>query len=115
MYRLTVSFSSDIQEGIHLCTFPEGTRSRSGRLMKFKNGAFKMAHKAGAPIIPISIIGSQKVMPTGWMFSMRPSHGTAKIVIHEPVESEGKTEEELAEAVRQSMMQGLPEDQQPLK
>jgi len=103
-----------LQEGIHLCTFPEGTRSRSGRLMTFKNGAFKMAHKAGAPIIPISIIGSQKVMPTGWMFSMKPSRGTAKIVIHEPIESEGKTEEELAEAVRQSMIQGLSEDQRPL-
>ena len=53
-------------------------------------------------------------MPTGWMFSMKPSRGTAKIVIHEPIESEGKTEEELAEAVRQSMIQGLSEDQRPL-
>jgi len=102
------------KEGIHLCTFPEGTRSRTGRLMKFKNGAFKMAHKAGAPVIPLSIINSHKVMPTGWMFSMKPSYGTAKIVVHEPVESEGKTEEELAEAVRNSMIEGLGDDQKPL-
>jgi 1-acyl-sn-glycerol-3-phosphate acyltransferase len=90
---------------MHLCTFPEGTRSRSGHLMSFKNGAFKMAHKAGAPVIPISIINSQKVMPT---------YKTAKVIIHEPVESVGKTEAELAEAVRQSMISGLPDDQKPL-
>lgn len=118
MSLLTCSVYSvclNTKEGIHLCTFPEGTRSRSGRLMSFKNGAFKMAHKARAPVIPISIIGSQKVMPTGWMFSMKPSRGTAKIVIHDPVESEGKTEDELAEAVRQIMISGLPDEQKPLK
>jgi 1-acyl-sn-glycerol-3-phosphate acyltransferase len=73
-----------------------------------------MAYKAGAPIVPISIINSQKVMPTGWMFSMKPARGTARVVIHEPIESKGKTEEELAQAVRESMIEGLPEDQRPL-
>jgi 1-acyl-sn-glycerol-3-phosphate acyltransferase len=102
-------------DGIHLCTFPEGTRSLSGRLMEFKNGAFKMAHKAGAPVIPLSIVNSHKVMPIGWMFAMKPSRGTSKVIVHEPVESTGKTEEELTEAVRESMISGLPDDQKPLK
>lgn len=97
-----------------MCTFPEGTRSRTGRLLKFKNGAFKMAHKAGAPVIPISIINSHQVMPTGWMFAMKPSYKTARVVVHEPVESEGKTEDELAEAVRASLISGLGDDQRPL-
>ena len=83
-------------------------------MMKFKNGAFKMAHKAGAPVVPISIVNSHKVMPTGWMFAMKPSYKTAKVVVHAPIESEGKTEEELAEAVRNSMIEGLPDDQKPL-
>lgn len=109
-----MQFDLSQKGGMHLCTFPEGTRSRSGRLMKFKNGAFKMAHKAGAPVIPISIIGSNKVMPHGWMFAMKPSYGTARVVIHRPIESEGKTEEELVEAVRQSMIRGLEDDQKPL-
>ena len=72
-----------------------------------------MVFKAGAPVIPLSIVNSQKVMPTGWMFAMKPSYGTAKIVVHEPIESEGKTEEELAEAVRESMISGLPDYQKP--
>ena len=88
-----------LKDNINLCTFPEGTRSRTGRMMKFKNGAFKMAYKAGAPVVPLSIVNSHKVMPTGWMMAMRPAHGIAEVVIHEPIESKGKTEEELAEAV----------------
>ena len=82
--------------------------------MKFKNGAFKMAYKANAPVIPISIVNSDKVMPTGWCMAMRPAAGLASVVVHEPVESEGKTEEELAAAVRESMISGLPDDQKPL-
>jgi 1-acyl-sn-glycerol-3-phosphate acyltransferase len=82
--------------------------------MTFKNGAFKMAHKAGAPVIPITIVNSHKVMPTGWMMAMRPARGLAQVIVHEPVQSQGKTEQELAQAVRESMIKGLPEDQMPL-
>lgn len=103
------------QEGINLATFPEGTRSRSGRMMKFKAGAFKMAHKAGAPVFPISIINSDKVMPTGWMMAMRPAYGLAEVVVHPPISSDDKTEDELVEAVRQSMIEGLDDDQKPLR
>ena len=53
-------YSISQQDGVNLCTFPEGTRSRSGRLMPFKNGAFKMAHKAGAPVVPMSICRAGK-------------------------------------------------------
>jgi len=103
-----------LKDGLNLATFPEGTRSRSGRMMEFKAGAFKMAHKAGAPVIPISIVNSDKVMPMGWMMAMRPAYGVAEVVVHPPVSSDDKTEEELAEAVRKSMIEGLPEDQKPL-
>ena len=103
-----------LKDGVHLCTYPEGTRSKTGRLSKFKNGAFKMAHKAGAPVIPISIVGADKVMPSHWMFPYRPARGVAKVVIHEPVESIGKTEEELAEEVRKVIISGLPPEQRPL-
>ena len=109
-----VSHTFIIQENVHLCTFPEGTRSRTGRLLPFKNGAFKMAYKAGAPVVPISIVHTNKVMPTGWMFQMRPARKIAKVVVHEPVESKGKTEEEMAAAVRESVLKGLPDDQKPL-
>lgn len=101
------------QDGVHLATFPEGTRSKSGRLGKFKNGAFKMAHKAGAPVIPMSIVGAGKQQPTFFMFPARPSRNLCKVVLHEPIESVGKTEDELAKCVREAMISGLPDDQRP--
>ena len=102
-----------LKDGVNLCTFPEGTRSKSGRLHKFKNGAFKMAHKAGAPVIPLSIVGSHDVNPPHWMFPLKPSYNACKVVVHDPIESIGKTEQELADAVREAMISGLPESQRP--
>jgi len=104
-----------LKDGISLCTFPEGTRSKTGRLVPFKNGAFKMAHKAGAPVVPLSIVHANIVMPSHWVFPLRPSKGVCKVIIHEPIDSVGKTEEELADAVRQAIISGLPEDQRPLE
>merc|ERR1712228_72389 len=76
-----------LEDGIHLCTFPEGTRSRTGRLLPFKNGAFKMAHKVGAPVIPISIVGSGVAHPHNWMFPCRLSSKVCSVIVHEPIES----------------------------
>ena len=103
-----------MKEGVHLCTFPEGTRSRDGRLIDFKNGAFKMAHKAGAPVIPLSIVGAHKVHPIHWMFPLMASRRHVKVIVHKPIESKGISEEELAQTVRQTMIDGLPDDQKPL-
>ena len=109
-----VDLAPNSQDKFNVATFPEGTRSRSGRVMGFKAGAFKMAHKAGAPVIPISIINSDKVMPLGWMMAMRPAYGVSEVVVHPPVSSHDKTEEELVQAVREAMISGLPEHQKPL-
>ena len=102
------------QDKLILATFPEGTRSKDGRMAEFKAGAFKMAHKAGAPVFPISITNADKVMPIGWMMCMKPAYGVSDVIVHPPIESKDKTEDELVEAVRQSMIDGLPEHQKPL-
>jgi len=103
-----------LKNGVHLCTFPEGTRSRTGRLQNFKNGAFKMAHKAGAPVVALSIVGAHIAHPVWGMFPLRSARSICKIIIHEPIESEGKTEDELVAEVREKMIEGLSEDQKPL-
>ncbi len=73
-----------------------------------------MAHKAGAPVFPISIANADRVMPVGWMMAMKPAFGTAEVVVHPPISSDDKTEDELVAAVRQSMIDGLPDHQKPL-
>lgn len=112
------TFKAGVQwllDGVHLCAFPEGTRSKNGRLLPFKAGAYKMAIKAGSPIIPLSIVGSGKAHPSDYIFPRYPSKGICKVIIHEPIETAGRSEEELSDLVRSAIISGLPEDQRPLE
>lgn len=52
-----------VKKGGSLLIFPEGTRSREGSLIKAKKGILFIARKAGVPIVPICIYGSEKLMP----------------------------------------------------
>ena len=72
-----------IQKGKSIMTFPEGTRSREGELKAFKQGAFHLAIKSGVPIVPVSIIGSGRIMPKR---SVKIKSGQIKLVIGEPIE-----------------------------
>lgn len=54
-----------IREGNSFLVFPEGTRSRSGELLRFKKGAFIMALEAQAPIVPVAITGAHAAMRRG--------------------------------------------------
>lgn len=50
-----------IKQGISVCIFPEGTRSRDGQMQPFKEGSMKMAQKTGCPIIPMAITNSAEI------------------------------------------------------
>jgi 1-acyl-sn-glycerol-3-phosphate acyltransferase len=54
-----------LTRGCSLIIWPEGHRSRDGRLRRFKNGAFQLALATGRPIVPVCILGSRKMMPPG--------------------------------------------------
>ncbi len=102
-----------LRAGHSFLAFPEGTRSPDGRLQPFKKGVFVMAIKAEAPILPISISGSRKVMRKGdW--SMHP--GTVRITFHDPVPTAGCTMADRAniiERVRQAILSGLTKEEWP--
>jgi 1-acyl-sn-glycerol-3-phosphate acyltransferase len=96
-----------LDEGVHITTFVEGTRSRDGRLLPFKKGTFYLAMQTGAPCIPVSIYGTETLMSKG-SFAIKP--GTAHIVFHAPLyPSDYSTREELLGAVRAAIASGLPE------
>jgi 1-acyl-sn-glycerol-3-phosphate acyltransferase len=96
-----------LEKGIHITTFPEGTRSLDGRLLPFKKGPFYLAFEAGAPCIPVSIYGTEGMMAKG---SVRVLPGTGHIVFHPPIEPHDfATREDLLEAVRAAIASGLPQ------
>lgn len=94
-------------DGLHITTFVEGMRSPEARLLSFKKGPFYLAEGSGAPCIPVSIFGTEKIIPWG---SMRIHPGVAHIVFHPPVDpAHYSTREELSDAVRVIIASALPE------
>jgi len=76
------------EKGYSFLIFPEGTRSRDGKLHDLKRGGFFLAVAAQAPIIPITIQGTFELMPRGRIF---PGRGKIKVIFHPPIETAGKT------------------------
>lgn len=72
-----------IKAGTSIHIFPEGTRSQDGRLLPFKRGAFLIAKKAGAPVLPVTIIGSNRITPKK---SLKIRKGKVRMVIGEPID-----------------------------
>jgi 1-acyl-sn-glycerol-3-phosphate acyltransferase len=75
-----------IREGKSVMSFPEGTRSKDGKIKPFKQGMFYLAIKSGVPIVPISIIGAGEIMPKR---SLRIRPGRITMVIDEPIDVTG--------------------------
>jgi 1-acyl-sn-glycerol-3-phosphate acyltransferase len=96
-----------LAKGLHMTTFVEGTRSKDGRMLPFKKGPFYLAMASGAPVIPVSIHGTESLLGKG---SLRMHRGTAHVVFHPPIDPAGfATREELMLAVRAAIASGLPE------
>jgi 1-acyl-sn-glycerol-3-phosphate acyltransferase len=72
----------DLKAGRSLVVFPEGTRSKSGRLQRFKEGSFKLATRSGVAIVPLTIDGSHRLLE-GNRGRIRP--GMIRLHIHPPV------------------------------
>jgi 1-acyl-sn-glycerol-3-phosphate acyltransferase len=87
--------------GLSLIVFPEGTRSRDGRVARFKGGSFFLALEAGLPVVPLSVIGSRHVMLKGRLATYP---GTVTLIVHDPIDTSGlsrRDARQFAERVRQ--------------
>jgi 1-acyl-sn-glycerol-3-phosphate acyltransferase len=96
-----------LASGVHVMSFVEGTRSRDGRLLPFKKGPFYLAMETGAPVVPVSIWGTETMMKKGsvWLYP-----GVAHVTFHAPLfPADFATREELMDAARRSIESALPE------
>jgi 1-acyl-sn-glycerol-3-phosphate acyltransferase len=64
--------------------FPEGTRSKTGDVQPFKRGAFHLAAKVGYPVVPVTITGTEKILPKG-SFNLRK--GTITLTFEKPIDT----------------------------
>ena len=96
-----------IRAGLDMTIFPEGTRSRDGRLLPFKKGPFYLAMESGCPVVPVTILGTYEMLPKGKFFIR---HGTAELVFHEPLWPKNFPDREaLVDATRNAIASSLPE------
>ena len=99
----------NLQPGTSILFFPEGTRSRTGKLQGFKMGAFHMARDLGIAILPISIVGTDEILTPDGM-DLFP--GAARMVIHAPIpveEVRSCSGETLRDRSRDAIAAALPE------
>jgi 1-acyl-sn-glycerol-3-phosphate acyltransferase len=104
-----------LKEGLSFAVYPEGTRSRDGRMLPFKKGAFLMAVRAKVPVVPVSIVGALDLMRKG-EWAVRP--GEVTIRFGPAVDASAYTVEQRAiflARVEELVAAGLPEDQKPRK
>ena len=77
-----------IRSGVSALVFPEGTRSRTGQLLPFKNAPFGLAIAAQVPVVPLYVRNTFEILPKGRFF-LRPR--PIRVVIGEPISTAGMT------------------------
>ena len=78
--------SESLRHGTPLVVFPEGGRSATGQLQEFMGGAFYVAIRAQAPVVPIALVGTYEVLP---MNSFHAIPGPVELIIGKPIPTHG--------------------------
>lgn len=77
-----------LDQRVSVMIFPEGTRSTTGDLLAFKDGAFRLAIEAGVPVLPLAVHGTETALRKhDWRFG----RSTAEVRVLEPIPTEGRT------------------------
>jgi 1-acyl-sn-glycerol-3-phosphate acyltransferase len=99
-----------INQGLNMTIYVEGKRSFDGKLLPFKKGPFYLAEECRVPVVPITISGTEQVMPKA-RFAIHP--GTVTVQFHEPIEPADFGDRDcLMGKVRAAINSGLPPELQ---
>ena len=82
-----------LKAGDMVAVYPEGTRSPDGRLYRGRTGAARLAVAAGVPIIPVGMLGTEKVQPIGQPYPKLVGWGKVTVKIGKPIDTEGLSED----------------------
>ena len=88
-----------IKPGTSVVFFPEGTRSATTQMLPFKKGAFRFALEMEYDIIPISIIGTNNILPAN---TLKLFPGKAKLIINEPIPIKKYSEKNIEQLIEKT-------------
>lgn len=97
----------ELQDGVSMVIFPEGSRTSNGKMGKLKKGAFIIAKEMNLPVVPITLNGPFNVMKMH-TYLINPTE--MELVIHDPIPTEGLTDEQipaLIEKTKESIQSSL--------
>lgn len=98
----------EMEKGSSILLFPEGTRTRTGKMRTFKEGAFLLAKRTGRPVIPIVLTGSEKTFPLGNGWLMGPAWIRIRVLDEIPPSTVAELDiKTLMALVREKMEEGL--------
>ena len=98
--RMLREAGARLRDGRLVVVFPEGTRSGDGSIGEFRPGAFYLAQKSGAPVVPVYIDGGYRAIPKGG-FRVRSAELLVRVLPPlSPGEGAGGSKERIAAAVR---------------
>jgi 1-acyl-sn-glycerol-3-phosphate acyltransferase len=109
-YQSLLQAAQKIREGTSVVIFPEGTRQQGDQMGPFKKGGFVLSLKSKQPIVPVSILGSGRILPKK---GLALSPGTIRIIVGKPIptaEYQPKEAEILMEKVREAIQGPLDYD-----
>jgi 1-acyl-sn-glycerol-3-phosphate acyltransferase len=96
-----------LEKKVSVMIFPEGTRSKSGELGEFKDGAFRLALQAGVPILPLAVHGTRDALiKHDWRFG----YSRAEVRVLDPIPTAGLAEsdvEDLRDRTRDAISAAL--------
>lgn len=94
-----------LRKGVCTVIYPEGTRSTTGEVQRFKRGAFQVAFDLHLPVVPLSVSGCYECMPKGSAFIERHP---VNLHIGKPMDlTTYADEQEAINAVRQAVIEGM--------
>jgi len=101
-FRKSLSFMGKlIDRGVNILVFPEGTRTKNGELGPFMQGLGLLGKELQVPIVPIKIVGMEKIYPRGTKF---PKKGKCTVIFGKPIEFTTESPSEIIQKSRQAVL-----------
>lgn len=99
-YRaMAESIREEVHRGHSILVFPEGTRTRDGRVGPFRSGLFRIAHALELPVVPVAVTGMFEVLRKGQPY-IHPGKRVT-VYVERPVETKGRRKSELPQLIDQ--------------